>query len=138
MPGRPILCATDRRDLRLRYRRDSAHDADRYARNCCGSCPEDSAGCHETIGGSVAGSFRRSGHFSCGYRPRDAVEKTARQQFLEKHFHKRKNWLFADTVGSARASANLYPLIETCEANGVDTYRHVVALLTAPACKDGR
>ena len=32
----------------------------------------------------------------------------------------RKNWLFADTVAGARASANLYGLIETAKANGIE------------------
>jgi hypothetical protein len=32
----------------------------------------------------------------------------------------RRNWLFADTVAGANASANLYSLLETCKVNGVD------------------
>ena len=40
----------------------------------------------------------------------------------------RKGWLFADTVGGANASANLYSLIETAKANGVEPYRYLVAL----------
>jgi len=32
----------------------------------------------------------------------------------------RKNWLFADTVAGARASANLYGLIETAKANRIE------------------
>jgi transposase len=43
----------------------------------------------------------------------------------------RRNWLFADTVGGANASANLYSLIETCKANAVDPYRYLVALFRA-------
>jgi hypothetical protein len=43
----------------------------------------------------------------------------------------RKGWLFADTVGGATASANLYSLIETCKANGVDPYAYLVELLRA-------
>ena len=43
----------------------------------------------------------------------------------------RRNWLFSDTVGGATASANLYSLIETCKANGVDTYPYLVALFKA-------
>lgn len=30
-----------------------------------------------------------------------------------------KNWLFADTVAGAEASANLYSVIETAKANGL-------------------
>jgi len=40
----------------------------------------------------------------------------------------RRNWLFCDTVGGARASANLYSLIETCKANGMDPYTYLVDL----------
>jgi len=43
----------------------------------------------------------------------------------------RHNWLFCDTVGGAHASANLYSLLETAKANGVDGYRYLVALFTA-------
>lgn len=43
----------------------------------------------------------------------------------------RRNWLFADTVGGAHASANLYSLIETCKANRVDPYRYLVKLFQA-------
>ena len=43
----------------------------------------------------------------------------------------RRNWLFADTVGGAHASANLYSLIETCKANAVDPYQYLAALFRA-------
>ena len=40
----------------------------------------------------------------------------------------RRNWLFADTVAGAHASANLYSIIETCKANGIDPYAYLVSL----------
>jgi len=40
----------------------------------------------------------------------------------------RRNWLFADTVAGAHASANLYSLVETCKANGIDSYAYLVSL----------
>ena len=40
----------------------------------------------------------------------------------------RRNWLFSDTVAGANASANLYSLVETCKANGVDPYVYLVSL----------
>lgn len=40
----------------------------------------------------------------------------------------RKGWLFADAVAGAQASANLYSLIETCKANGIDPYHYLVSL----------
>lgn len=46
----------------------------------------------------------------------------------------RKNWLFSDTVKGAQASANLYSLIETAKANGLEPYaylRRVFTLLPA-------
>lgn len=44
----------------------------------------------------------------------------------------RRNWLFCDTVAGAKASANLYSLIQTAKANGVEPYaylRHIFAEL---------
>jgi transposase len=41
----------------------------------------------------------------------------------------RRNWLFADTQEGAHASANLYSLLQTCVANGIDGYRYLRALL---------
>jgi transposase len=43
----------------------------------------------------------------------------------------RRNWLFADTVAGANASANLYSLLQTCVVNGIDGYQYLRALLTA-------
>lgn len=43
----------------------------------------------------------------------------------------RRNWLFADTVGGATASANLYSLVETAKANGIEPYQYLCALFAA-------
>ena len=32
----------------------------------------------------------------------------------------RRNWLFADTVNGAKASASLYTLVQTCRANEIE------------------
>ena len=37
----------------------------------------------------------------------------------------RKNWLFSDTVRGAHASANLYSLIDTAKAHGLEPYRYL-------------
>ena len=42
----------------------------------------------------------------------------------------RKAWLFADTVAGAEASANLYSLVETAKANGVEPYRYLRYVFT--------
>lgn len=43
----------------------------------------------------------------------------------------RKGWLFADTPAGAQASANLYSLLQTCRANGVNTYEYLKSLFIA-------
>ena len=43
----------------------------------------------------------------------------------------RKNFLFCDTVAGANASANLYSLIETAKANGIEPYAYLKMILTA-------
>jgi transposase len=42
----------------------------------------------------------------------------------------RKNWLFSDTVHGARSSANLYSLIETAKANGLEPYAYLRKIFT--------
>jgi transposase len=42
----------------------------------------------------------------------------------------RKNWLFSDTVQGAQASANLYSLIETAKANGLEPYAYLRRVFT--------
>ncbi|MGH8602127.1 MAG: IS66 family transposase [Gammaproteobacteria bacterium] len=43
----------------------------------------------------------------------------------------RKNWLFCATVRGAKASANLYSLIETAKANGLEPYHYLRHVFTA-------
>lgn len=43
----------------------------------------------------------------------------------------RKGWLFSDTGAGANASANLYSLLQTCAANGIDGYWYLRTVLTA-------
>ena len=38
----------------------------------------------------------------------------------------RKNWLFSATVKGAKASANLYSLIETAKVNGQEPYTYLL------------
>jgi transposase len=42
----------------------------------------------------------------------------------------RKNWLFSDSVGGVKASANLYSLIETAKANGLEPYAYLRRVYT--------
>jgi len=43
----------------------------------------------------------------------------------------RKNWLFADTVRGAQASANLYSVIETAKAHGLEPFAYLRLAFTA-------
>ena len=42
----------------------------------------------------------------------------------------RKNWLFSATVQGAKSSANLYSLIETAKANGLEPYEYLRQVFT--------
>ena len=42
----------------------------------------------------------------------------------------RKNWLFSASVKGVKASANLYSLIETAKANGLEPYAYLRRLFT--------
>jgi transposase len=42
----------------------------------------------------------------------------------------RRNWLFADTVNGAKASANLYSLVQTARANDLEPYAYLRRLFT--------
>jgi len=42
----------------------------------------------------------------------------------------RKNWLFSSSVNGAKASANLYSLIETAKANGLEPYAYLKRVFT--------
>jgi transposase len=42
----------------------------------------------------------------------------------------RKNWLFSDTIQGVNASSNLYSLIETAKANGLEPYAYLRKVFT--------
>ena len=44
--------------------------------------------------------------------------------------HKRKNWLFCDTVSGADASAIIYSITETAKANGLRPYYYLEYVLS--------
>ena len=51
----------------------------------------------------------------------------------------RKNWMFSTSAKGAKASANLYSLVETAKANGIEPYEYINRLLTdipSRQCKD--
>ena len=49
------------------------------------------------------------------------------------HLEKEKDkleWLFSDTPKGAKASADIYSIVETAKANGLDVFRYFELLLT--------
>ena len=65
--------------------------------------------------------------FDYGFVPLDTnlVENAVRPFALG-----RKNWLFAETVGGAEASANLYSVVESAKANGLEPSAYLQHLFT--------
>ncbi len=62
------------------------------------------------------------------------IDNNATERAIRPFVIGRRNWLFADTHNGAAASANLYSLIETAKANGIEPYtylRHVFRELPA-------
>ena len=62
------------------------------------------------------------------------IDNNATERAIRPFVIGRRNWLFSDTPKGAAASANLYSLIETAKANGLEPYhylRHVFKELPA-------
>jgi transposase len=62
---------------------------------------------------------------------RYSIDNNAQENAIRPFCVGRRNWLFADTVAGANASANLYSLLQTCQVNAIDGYRYLRALFTA-------
>ena len=61
-----------------------------------------------------------------GKRP---IDNNACENSIRPFVIGRRNWLFANTVAGANASANLYSLLQTCKVNGIDVYAYLTKLL---------
>ncbi|MCW5738437.1 MAG: IS66 family transposase [Enhydrobacter sp.] len=66
-----------------------------------------------------------------------AIDNNAAENAIRPFVVGRRNWLFSATTDGATASANLYSLIDTAKANGLDPYaylRHVFTQLPGATC----
>jgi transposase len=54
-----------------------------------------------------------------------SMDNNATERAIRPFVIGRRNWLFSDTPRGARASANLYSLIETAKANGLEPYHYL-------------
>ncbi|MDA8119478.1 MAG: IS66 family transposase [Gammaproteobacteria bacterium] len=61
---------------------------------------------------------------------RISIDNNATENAIRPFCLGRKNWLFHDTVAGAKASANLYGLIETCKAVGLEPYHYLCRIFT--------
>jgi len=58
------------------------------------------------------------------------IDNNAAENAIRPFVVGRKNWLFSDSVKGVNASANLYSLIETAKANGLEPYVYLRFLFT--------
>jgi len=58
------------------------------------------------------------------------IDNNAAENAIRPFVIGRKNWLFSDSVKGVTASANLYSLIETAKANGLEPYAYLRYLFT--------
>ena len=58
------------------------------------------------------------------------IDNNAAENAIRPFVIGRKNWLFSDSVKGVTASANLYSLIETAKANGLEPYTYLRYLFT--------
>ncbi len=58
------------------------------------------------------------------------IDNNAAENAIRPFVVGRKNWLFSHSVKGVKASANLYSLIETVKANGLEPYRYLRYLFT--------
>ena len=58
------------------------------------------------------------------------IDNNAAENAIRPFVIGRKNWLFANSVRGVKASANLYSLIETAKANGLEPYAYLRYLFT--------
>jgi transposase len=63
--------------------------------------------------------------------PRLAIDTNLAENAIRPFALGRRNWLFADTVKGARASATLYSLVSTARANGLEPYAYLRRLFAA-------
>ncbi|MDZ7768568.1 MAG: IS66 family transposase [Woeseiaceae bacterium] len=66
------------------------------------------------------------------------IDNNAAENAIRPFVLGRKNWLFSDSVRGVQASANLYSLIETAKANGLEPYAYSSLSVYRATGNDGR
>jgi transposase len=71
--------------------------------------------------------LRLTNYMQCGDYP---IDNNAAENAIRPFVIGRKNWLFSASQHGATASANLYSLIETAKANGLESYTYLKRIFT--------
>jgi transposase len=91
---------------------------------------------HETIPsgklGDALGYLVKQWPQLCRYvdDPRLAMDTNLAENAIRPFALGRRNWLYADTVKGAQASAALYSIVSTARANGLEPYAYLKHLFT--------
>ncbi|MFT7559624.1 MAG: transposase, partial [Flavobacteriales bacterium] len=65
------------------------------------------------------------------------IDNNAAERSIRPFTIGRKNWMFAKSQAGASASANLYSLVETAKANGLNPYEYLKTIFTElPNCAE--
>ena len=83
------------------------------------------------LGKAFEYAFKRREYLGNYFQNGDcAISNNAAENAIRPFTVGRKNWLFSDTPKGAEASANIYSIVETAKANGLDVFKYFELLLT--------
>ena len=76
-------------------------------------------------------AFKRREYLGNYFKNGDcAISNNAAENAIRPFTVGRKNWLFSDTPNGAKASADIYSIVETAKANRLDVFRYFELILT--------
>ena len=83
------------------------------------------------LGKAFEYAFKRREYLGSYFKNGDcAISNNAAENAIRTFTVGRKNWLFGDTPKGAKASADIYSIVETAKANGLDVFKYFKLLLT--------
>lgn len=83
------------------------------------------------LGKAFEYAFKRREYLGNYFKNGDcAISNNAAENAIRPFTIGRKNWLFSDTPNGAKASADIYSIVETAKANRLDVFKYFELLLT--------
>ena len=83
------------------------------------------------LGKAFEYAFKRRGYLGNYFKNGDcAISNNAAENAIRPFTVGRKNWLVSDTPNGAKASADIYSIVETAKANRLDVFRYFELILT--------